>query len=85
MKLPSAIEREIRAIEADYEQRGGQQADIPRMRGLRSSIEGELNKYRTVLKEYLEWGAMTGSDRDWFAMKFRDLLNEAPPAQNERT
>ena len=27
-----------------------------------------------ALREYLEWGAMTGSDREMFNQRFRDLL-----------
>jgi hypothetical protein len=39
MKLPSDIEREIKAIELECAARGGQQAGTPRLRGLRSSCE----------------------------------------------
>jgi hypothetical protein len=31
---------------------------------------------KEVIKEYLEWGPMTGSDRDLFERKFRKVLGE---------
>jgi hypothetical protein len=42
--------------------------------------ETKDSKLRQAVQEYLEWGAMTGSDRDWFERKFRDAL-ASPPAQ----
>lgn len=55
MKLPTTIEHELQAIEAEYASRGGQQAGNPRLRGLRSSIETtlhELGKRFTVEEVY---------------------------------
>jgi len=42
MKLPEPIESAVRAIEADWAARGGQQAGTPRARELRTAIEAEL-------------------------------------------
>ena len=39
MRLPTRIEREIQAIEAEWAARPGQHAGIPKARGLRSAIE----------------------------------------------
>jgi hypothetical protein len=30
-----------------------------------------------AIKDFLEWGAMTGSDRELFASKFRKILEDA--------
>ena len=30
-----------------------------------------------AIKEFMEWGAKTGSDRDYFESKFREILQEA--------
>ena len=76
MKLPKDIERDLRAVEQDYAARDVQQAGLPRLRSLRASIELELQRYRTVLREYLKGGAMTGSDRDLFESRFKALLSE---------
>lgn len=42
MKLPENVERDLQAIESEYDARGGQQAGTPRLRGLRASIEEAL-------------------------------------------
>ena len=46
------------------------------------------SKLREAVQEYLDWGAMTGSDRDWFEGKFRDALASPPrpssPAAEEQ-
>ena len=43
----------------------------------RIELAGELlSEYKAILKEYLEWGPMTGSDRDYFAKRFRELTND---------
>ena len=34
-----------------------------------------------AIREYLDWGAMTGSDRDYFDRKFRAALQKADGAQ----
>ena len=44
MRLPDAIEREIRTIEAEYAQILRQHAGTPRLRGLRWAIEDELKR-----------------------------------------
>lgn len=44
MKLPDNIERDLQEIETDYVWRTGQQAGVPRLRSLRSSIQIELQK-----------------------------------------
>ena len=52
MKLPEDIEREIREAELACGAQGGQQAGLPRLRGLRSVIErqaAELKAARAVL------------------------------------
>lgn len=61
MKLPKPIEDDLKAIERDLGSRGGQQAGVPRLRGLRSSIEDELlalhdviNEQKMQLEEYFE-------------------------------
>jgi hypothetical protein len=36
------------------------------------------SKLREAVQEYLDWGAMTGSDRDWFEQKFREALATPP-------
>lgn len=40
------IERELQAIEAEYASQGGQQAGLPRLRGLRGAIEVEVRRLR---------------------------------------
>lgn len=48
MRLPDAIERDLRAIEMErylgFEATIPQQAGVPRLRSLRASIEAELQK-----------------------------------------
>jgi hypothetical protein len=37
-------------------------------------------KLTQAVRDYLEWGAMTGSDRDYFHDRFADLINFKPSA-----
>jgi hypothetical protein len=61
MKLPDAIEAELRIIEADYDRRPGQHAGPARLRGLRSAIERDLAALRQRQAEAVRaayWEAM---------------------------
>lgn len=51
MKLPEAIELEIRAIEHDYAASPGQRAGSPRLRGLRSVVETMCREHRDTVQE----------------------------------
>ena len=51
---------------------------------VRAALRSQAAKeppWRDVVTEYLEWGAMTGSDRHLFDQKFRALLKEAVNVQ----
>jgi hypothetical protein len=39
-----------------------------------ADVREVLHQYNDVIREYLDWGAMTGSDRYLFECKFRELL-----------
>jgi hypothetical protein len=41
-------------------------------------------KIRETIVEFLEWGAMTGSDRSLFHEKFRALLEALPDGGKEK-
>lgn len=45
MRLPNRIEKEIRAIEAEYDARPGQHAGNARLRSLRHAIEDFLKEH----------------------------------------
>ena len=66
MRLPDAIERDLKAIEDEYASRGGQQAGTPRLRGLRASIEIELQRLareRDEAREFLGRDLKASSER----------------------
>lgn len=39
-----------------------------------AAAEARAKRYEEALNDYLDWGAMTGSDRDLFINRFRRLL-----------
>lgn len=51
MKLPSTIERDLLSIESEMAFRGAQKAGVPRLRGLRASIEIELARLLQIIAD----------------------------------
>ena len=71
MKLPDAIERDLREIEAEYAQRGGQQAGTPRLRGLRASIEIELRRKRIAIAWLVRYTVNGEGCQELFSERWR--------------
>lgn len=63
MKLPVSIEREIRAIEDEYAQRGGQLAGPPRLRGLRAAIEQDRQRHAEAVEAAYKEGHHRADDK----------------------
>lgn len=42
-----------------------------------------VNNFETVIKDFLEWGPMTGSDRDMFHSMFKAALAGSEPKGKE--
>jgi len=55
----------------------GQPGDCLETEAATASLVSAAPDLLAALKEYIEWGAMTGSDRDLFDEKFRAAIEKA--------